>query len=273
MKHNKKRNTAFLYECLIKELTKTIVRKDNPNKVKVISIIKEFFAKNSPLQEDLQLYKQLLETKGAKDKYARRLMVEVRKDWETLNRKKVFNLQTSLIKQINETLTPESFKNFIDNYRDIATVGLFLQSSDLKAKQRIVTEDRMFQMVAGKTAVTKDLKHIDNLTYNTFVNKFNETYKHSLRNEQRTLLTNYIISFSDNGLGLKVFMNEELGRLKREMQLIIESPTASDVYKQRGNKVLEKLEQFAETPISEDMVKDIFYIQDLIGEINKNANN
>ena len=26
MKHNKKRNTAFLYECLIKEMTKAVVR-------------------------------------------------------------------------------------------------------------------------------------------------------------------------------------------------------------------------------------------------------
>ena len=28
MKHNKKRNTAFLYECLIRELTKAIVREN-----------------------------------------------------------------------------------------------------------------------------------------------------------------------------------------------------------------------------------------------------
>ena len=36
MKHNKKRNTAFLYECLIKELTKSIVRKDETRKQKII---------------------------------------------------------------------------------------------------------------------------------------------------------------------------------------------------------------------------------------------
>ena len=32
MKHNKKRNTAFLYESLIKELTVAIVRKNNDRK-------------------------------------------------------------------------------------------------------------------------------------------------------------------------------------------------------------------------------------------------
>ena len=44
--------------------------------------------------------------------------------------------------------------------------------------------------------VESKMKHIDNLTYKTFVNKFNDTYAESLRQEQRDLLTNFIISFS-----------------------------------------------------------------------------
>ena len=39
MKHNKKRNTAFLYETVIKELTKSIVKKNNEKKYK----LKRFF--------------------------------------------------------------------------------------------------------------------------------------------------------------------------------------------------------------------------------------
>ena len=39
MKHNKKRNTAFLYESLIKELTKSIVRKENIRKEKINYIL------------------------------------------------------------------------------------------------------------------------------------------------------------------------------------------------------------------------------------------
>ena len=34
-------------------------------------------------------------------------------------------------------------------------------------------------------------------------------------------------------------------------------------------KVLKKLESFSETPITEGLVKDIFYIQDLAYEVNK----
>jgi len=269
MRHNKKRNTAFLYECLIMELTKAIVRSDNTEKEKIINIVREYFNRNTILYEDLQLYKQLLETKITK-REASRFLFEVRRDWETISRKKVFNAQTQLIKQINETLSSDVFRGFVEGYRDIATVGSFLQSSTLKAKQRIVSEDRMFRMISQETLETKDIKHVDNLTYNTFVKKFNETYEHTLRNEQRLLLTNFITSFSDNGLGLKTFMNEELGRLKSKMESLIETDNVSESYKTRGQKVLNKLEEFSKTPINEEMVKDVFYIQDLIAEFNKN---
>ncbi len=93
MKHNKKRNTAFLYECLIKELTKAIVRKDEDTKNKIIKTIRESFSRGTVLDEDLQLYKQLLETKAAPEE-ATRYLIEVRKDWESLDRKEVFNAKT-----------------------------------------------------------------------------------------------------------------------------------------------------------------------------------
>ena len=55
---------------------------------------------------------------------------------------------------------------------------------------------------------------IDNLVYKTFVEKFNKSYGDSLLGEQKSLLNNYIMSFADNGLQLKMFLNEEIPRLK-----------------------------------------------------------
>ena len=45
LKHNKKRNTAFLFESLTKELTKAIVNKDEKTKQIILSVIKEHFRK------------------------------------------------------------------------------------------------------------------------------------------------------------------------------------------------------------------------------------
>ena len=35
LKHNKKRNTAFLFEALVRELTKSVVRKDSEYGIKI----------------------------------------------------------------------------------------------------------------------------------------------------------------------------------------------------------------------------------------------
>ena len=44
MKHNKKRNTAFLYESLVKELTKAVVRQQEDRKQITIKLIDSFSA-------------------------------------------------------------------------------------------------------------------------------------------------------------------------------------------------------------------------------------
>ena len=59
-------------------------------------------------------------------------------------------------------------------------------------------------------------EHIDNLTYKTFVEKFNTKY-HSLPKEQKDLLTNYIASFADNSVSLKSYLNQEIKEVKKDL--------------------------------------------------------
>ena len=263
MKHNKKRNTAFLYECLIKEMTKAVVRGELKKKQQIVETLKRYFSKGMPLYNDLQLYKQVMETKNLKESLGIRFMEEVKKDWESLDRKEIFNQQTQLIKEFNENLS-EAFGNFIPNYKSIATIGQYFNSNGLKAKTRLLIEERVKTLVISHSEAIKEqkLKTIDSLTYNTFVNKFNDTYKESLLKEQRELLTNYITSFSDNGLGLKMFMNEELGRLKQQCENLSEGKWSDKI-----KLVKEKLEDFKKKPLTEEVVKDVFHIQQLLSEI------
>ena len=44
MKHNKKRNTAFIYETLAQELTKSILEKDNDRKNTVVGMIENLIS-------------------------------------------------------------------------------------------------------------------------------------------------------------------------------------------------------------------------------------
>jgi len=263
MKHNKKRNTAFLYECLIKEMTKAVVRGELQKKQQVVETLKRYFSKGTPLYNDLQLYKQLMEPQKLEESLGLRYMKEVKEDWESLDRKEIFNEQTSLIKEFNENL-PEAFGNFIPNYKSIATVGQYFNSNGLKAKTRLLIEEKVKGLVISYPRAIKEdkMKTLDNLTYNTFVSKFNDTYKETLLKEQRELLTNFITSFSDNGLGLKMFMNEELGRLKEECDTLSEGKWADKI-----RLVKQRLEEFKNKPLTEEVVKDVFHIQQLLSEI------
>ena len=263
MKHNKKRNTAFLYECLIKEMTKAVVRGELQKKQQIVETLKRYFSKGKPLYNDLQLYKQLMEPQKLEESLGLRYMKEVKEDWESLDRKEIFNEQTNLIKELNKRI-PEAFGNFIPNYKSIATVGQYFNSNGLKAKTRLLIEEKLKTLVISHPqAIKKDkMKTLDNLTYNTFVSSFNDTYKETLLKEQRELLTNFITSFSDNGLGLKMFMNEEIGRLKQECDQLSESKWSDKMI-----LIKKKLEDFKNKPLTEEIVKDVFHIQQLLSEI------
>ena len=52
MKHNKKRNTAFIFEALIRELTKAIVSKDSKKKKLIVKLVRENFKGSSVLAKD-----------------------------------------------------------------------------------------------------------------------------------------------------------------------------------------------------------------------------
>jgi len=269
MKHNKKRNTAFLYESLIKELTKSIVRKQQDRKEKIVEIIKKYFNNNSILREELDVYNSITTTLSSDKEYSLRLMYETKRDYDKLDKKAIFNLQTKLIKDINEGLSNEVFANFISNYRTIASIGQFFNSNSLNAKQRILLETKIVKIMSNNKKKTEELKHIDNLTYKTFVNKFNTAYESKLRKEQKDLLTNYIVSFSDNGLGLKCYLNEEIGRLKKVLSDASRKNHMNRALQENTKKVVDKLHSFSKKQITEELVKDIFYIQDLAYEVSK----
>ena len=76
------------------------------------------------------------------------------------------------------------------------------------------------------------------------------------------------MSFSDNGLGLKVFVNEEVGQLKKRFSnLLLEDKEISQDRKEKISKVTAVLEQFNNMPLNEVMIKKLFFIQDLAEEL------
>ena len=269
MKHNKKRNTAFIFEVLIRELTKSIVEQNQDKKKLILRMIKENFKGNTLLAKDLEIYKMILETREVERLIAEKMVFEAKILKSSINHKKLFEEQGELIENINKHLDPEVFNNFVPNYKDLATVFQIFHPKT-KAKQRILLESQMVGKMLSEEEREKELlKPIDNLTYKTFVKKFNEKYNDSLLSEQKNLLKTYIGSFSDNGIELKVFLSDELPRLREALKnsLEIQEVNEDQSMKEGTEKVLNMIEGMKKRHIDNTFIHDVLKIQNLVREI------
>ena len=266
-KHNKKRNTAFIFEALSREMTKTIVSKDEQRRKAIASIIKEHFKKGTQLRKELDLYRALDEHSESDEKIASKLVQEAREEYDTIDKKELFNEQTALINSINKQLSKSVFSNFVSNYKHLATISQVF-NRDASVKERVLLEGTLVDSMT-KPREEIEMKSVDNVVYKTFVNSFNEEYSEHLPEEQKDLLSRYIASFNDNGLELKNYLNEEVGRLKEKVDcaLLTEEIATDEEMTKATKEVISLLESFAQKPIDEDIIRKVLNVQNFVREV------
>ena len=267
-KHNKKRNTAFIYEGLIKELSKTALYKpDNKNrKSQVMSIIKEFFSKGKVLKKELEIYKSFDDLDGLDKNTVEKLIAEAKNQRFKLDKKEIFNTQTSLINKINKTIGSQFWNNFLTEFKKIATVNQVI-FRDSPPKKQVLLEQRLAENLMKIRQNEKPFPNVNNLAIKTFVKKFNDEYSEALQENQKILLNKYITSYQDDGLGFKVYLYEEVGRLKQNLSEYVNSSTSEDTNKVQ--KIVERIDTYNERELNKDLISEVMKIQALEQEINK----
>tara|TARA_R110002074_G_scaffold50944_3_gene128931 strand:+ start:1442 stop:2281 length:840 start_codon:yes stop_codon:yes gene_type:complete len=270
-RHNKKRNTAFIYESLIRELTKSIVSKNTDKRAVIVSIIKEYFAHGSILRKQLELYKALYETTSLEPGMGEKLIYEVKKEHAALDQDQIFKEQTGLINKINKNLSKKIFSNFVPNYKNLATISQIL-NAEVSIKHRVLLENKLAKALSNESDKKTTMKPVDNLVYRTFVDKFNEQYKDELLEEQKDLLSRYIASIHDDGIELRLFLNEELARLKKSLNegLLNEEINSNEQFLDKAKKLLTIMENYKKTPINTGMIEQILKVQALAKEFSDN---
>lgn len=205
IKHNKKRNTIFVYEALIRELTKAVVKNDTNKKQQVASIIKEHFGRDSELKKELTVYQGTLDTKGMDSNLIEKILTEAKIDFDKLNQDRIFSEQSKLINVINKSLGVQVYDNFVPNYKDLATVHSIFNKST-PAKNRVLLEQNLVNSKSELSGNNKSSvkEPIDNIVYKSFVKRFNDKYHTSLNESQKALVTKFVTSFADDGLELKI---------------------------------------------------------------------
>ena len=243
-KHNKKRNTAFLFEVLVKEMTKTFVSGNAEKSKKIRKIFKDSFGAGKALAEELDCYNALRE-KSNLDKYtAEKLIFETKCKHSKLDKDEIFVEQSKLIKNINVNLGPDTYKNFVPNYKSFATIAQIF-GDKTPVKNRVLLESEILNNLVSSQSKEDEMKPVDSLVVKTFIEKFNNKYV-SLFESQKKLLEKYIVSFSDNGVDFKVYLKEELSRILSEVKLSLKTKEVANdkVMVENTQKTISLIEKF-----------------------------
>lgn len=269
-KHNKKRNTAFLFEALVKELTKAVMANNKSQQKNISIILKEHFKKGTVLDKELLLYKQLYSTNSFPKNVAEKLINQVKNDYDKLNETEIFNEQSRLISKINKFIGSQVYNNFVPNYKTLATVSQIF-NKNVEPRQKILLEQELLESITAEKPTKKVmLESMDSLILNNFIKKFNEMYGGKLLAEQKQLLFKFI-NHSDEDIQLKLFLNEELDRLKKEIRESLNADFLKNNTEalQKTKNLQSLLESFKVDTINEELIKKVMYIQEFVAEVKK----
>jgi len=267
MKHNKKRNTAFLYESLVKELTKASLRSDTKSKNDIASILRKHFHSKSILHKELNLYKTLCEVNNVERTTAEKILAEVKRVYHALGEEEIFDEQSQVIKKINTDLSKKVFNNFVSNYKTLATISQMF-SDKTPISKKVILEEKIINQMTTRPETHTVMRPIDNITYNIFVQKFNEKYGDSLNESQKNLLSRYVILSPENAVEFKLYVNEEIQRLKRSIRDLqaTKEVLLDESLSNKNREILGILESFKSQSINDNMIKKILKIQALAVE-------
>jgi len=273
VRHNKKRNTAFLYEVLVKELTKSVIDKDVQRSGKIKSILKEHFRSGMVLFSELGCFNALADKSNLDQYTAEKMVFRAKKEYDQLDQKDIFKEQSAVIKKVNTDLGREVFNNFVPNYKSYATLAQIF-GEKMPVKNRVLMEQKIIETLTSSEEQKEELQPVDSLVVKSFTNRFNETYT-GLLPEQKELLNRFIVSFNENEVDFKLFAGKELARIQEsvEASLSLEEVKTDEQMVESTKQVLEQISEFNVANLGEQEILKILKLQKLVREYEEDANN
>lgn len=217
MSHNKKRNTAFLFEILLKEQIKAILAKKDSRAQLIETVITKFFSKGSILFRELELYDSLLEFRNKSNEEIDRIILLTKNERASLNDKEIYEEQSKLISIINKRIGSETYYNFIPNYKELATINLLFSKQtpfNIKLKMEENLKKHLRSDVPKEEFINEK---VDTLIFSKCVNNFNEKYE-GLLDEQKELLSKYLLAKFGDNIDFPIYLNRECQRLTTSIE-------------------------------------------------------
>ncbi len=265
IKHSKFKNTGFIFELLVRQITSEIM---SANKSIAEKILKEHFNSKKELSKELKLYQYLINEKYNSESKAEQFINTILEARKKIDEKKLTKEKYILIKEIKETYNLDEFiKSPISNYKTLASIYKIFETvtseesfdpTDIVSSRFTIAENIINSSIQNKDAKVKDAvleeyrKQDDDLravSYKLLVESFNSKYK-NLTEDQKGLLREYINNINNTGK-LNQYVNEEVTKLV-------------DSLKEVGSKISDKVTKIklAETIANIRKIKSVKKIKE-----------
>jgi hypothetical protein len=227
IKHSKFKNTGFIFELLVRQITSEIM---SANKSVAEKILKEHFNSKKELSKELKLYQYLINEKYNSESKAEQFINTILEARKKIDEKKLTKEKYNLIKEIKETYNLDEFiKSPISNYKTLASIYKIFETvitddqydpTDIVSSRFTIAENIINSSIQNKDTKVKDAvleeyrKQDDDLrvvSYKLLVESFNSKYK-NLTEEQKGLLREYINNINNTGK-LSEYVNNEVSNL------------------------------------------------------------
>lgn len=232
IKHSKFKNTGFIFELLVRQITSEIM---SANKSTAEKILKEHFNSKKELSKELKLYQYLINEKYNSESKAEQFINTILEARKRLDEKKLIKEKYNLIKEIKETYNLDEFiKSSISNYKTLASIYKIFETisseeqfdpTDIVSSRFTITENIINSSIQNKEVKVKDAvleeyrkqdEDLRAVSYKLLVESFNNKYK-NLSAQQKTLLKEYINNINNTGK-LSEYVNAEVSDLMNSLK-------------------------------------------------------
>ena len=281
IKHSKFRNTGFLFELLLRQITSEIIAS---NKSKAEKILQEFFNSKRELSKELKLYQYLINEKYNSEAKAEKFIDTVCEARKKLDEGKLLKEKYNLIKVIRENYNiDELVKSSVSNYKVLASIYKIFESvigtesydpTDIVSSRFTIAEGIVNKPIANKSGKINDkvLEHfskqdetVRSLTYKLLIESFNKKYK-DLSTEQKRLLREYINGMT-NASTFNTYVSEEVNSLSKNLKTIGDK-ISDKVTKIKLNETIGQLKKIKSAKrVKEEHLSALMMTYELVKEI------
>ena len=227
IKHSKFKNTGFIFELLVRQITAEVM---SSSKSVGEKLLKEHFNSKQELSKELKLYQYLINEKYNSESKAEQFINTILEARKKIDEKKLTKEKYNLIKEIKETYDLDEFiKSPISNYKTLASIYKIFETvvtdtqyepTDIVSARFTIAENIINSSIQNKDIKLKDAvleeyrKQDDDLravSYKLLVESFNNKYS-NLTNDQKGLLREYINNINNTGK-LSEYVSNEVTKL------------------------------------------------------------